>query len=298
MTRILITGIAVHDIVFKVGVMPRDQGKHYASAREEVVGGIAANASISVARLGGEAHIATCLGRDFTGRAIADALAADGVHNDGIEWTDCQSSLSAILVDDDGERLLINHADSLLFEREARLIEAWSGPLDAVMTDTRWRRGALATLDLARRRGLPGLVDFDRVPEDGGLEIVRAATHVVFGEAGLQLFSGIDDLVEALRWAAKQTRAFVAVTAGSRGTLWHDGSEIRSMPAFEVAAVDTLGAGDVFHGAFALALGEGQGIEQGLRFASAAAALKCLTFGGGRGAPTRAELERFIGERS
>ena len=58
--------------------------------------------------------------------------------------------------------------------------------------------------------------------------------------------------------------------------------------------VDTLGAGDVWHGAFALALAEGQGERQSVRFASAVAAIKCTRFGGRAGTPTRDEVERFL----
>jgi sugar/nucleoside kinase (ribokinase family) len=63
---------------------------------------------------------------------------------------------------------------------------------------------------------------------------------------------------------------------------------------FPVDAVDTLAAGDVFHGAFALALLEGGDPLQALRFAAAAAAIKCSRFGGGMAAPTRAEVDRFL----
>ncbi|MDR0440933.1 MAG: PfkB family carbohydrate kinase, partial [Candidatus Accumulibacter sp.] len=61
-----------------------------------------------------------------------------------------------------------------------------------------------------------------------------------------------------------------------------------------VKVVDTLAAGDVFHGAFALALVEGKNIEDAARFACAAASLKCTRFGGRLGCPTRAEVEEFL----
>jgi len=61
-----------------------------------------------------------------------------------------------------------------------------------------------------------------------------------------------------------------------------------------VHTVDTLGAGDVFHGAFALAITEKQELRQALRFASAAAALKCTRFGGAFAAPQRAEVEELL----
>jgi sulfofructose kinase len=66
------------------------------------------------------------------------------------------------------------------------------------------------------------------------------------------------------------------------------------MAVFPVAAVDTLGAGDTFHGAFALALAEGCDLLTGMRFAAAAAALKCTRFGGIAGTPTRTEVDAFL----
>jgi sulfofructose kinase len=90
------------------------------------------------------------------------------------------------------------------------------------------------------------------------------------------------------------TGARLACTSGGDGVFWLDGEEMRHLPAFPVEAVDTLGAGDVFHGALALALGEGQGEEEALRFASAAAALKCTAFGGGSVSPTRAAVRAFL----
>jgi sulfofructose kinase len=81
---------------------------------------------------------------------------------------------------------------------------------------------------------------------------------------------------------------------GSDGIMWLDGGVLRRMSAYRVEAVDTTGAGDVFHGALALVLGEGQATESALRFASATAALKCTRFGGGAGTPSRDEVERFL----
>ena len=75
---------------------------------------------------------------------------------------------------------------------------------------------------------------------------------------------------------------------------WLDGDEVTALPTFRVKAVDTLAAGDVFHGAFALALAEGRAIADAMRFAAATAALKCTRFGGGTGAPTGAKSRNFL----
>ena len=71
---------------------------------------------------------------------------------------------------------------------------------------------------------------------------------------------------------------------------------VRRMPVVAVEAVDTLAAGDVFHGAFALALAERMEETQALRFAAASAALKCTRHGGGAGAPRRAEVQHVLRE--
>jgi sulfofructose kinase len=77
-----------------------------------------------------------------------------------------------------------------------------------------------------------------------------------------------------------------------------DGDGMATVPGFRVAAVDTLGAGDVWHGAFALALAERRPEAAAVRFANAAAALKVGRAGGRRGAPTRAEVDRFLSEHA
>jgi sulfofructose kinase len=83
-------------------------------------------------------------------------------------------------------------------------------------------------------------------------------------------------------------------TDGARGTFWLESGEISHLPAHEVKVVDTLGAGDVFHGALALAVAEGQAMCDAVAFASAAAAIKVTRFGGRAGAPTRAEVEHLL----
>src|SRR5712691_12532185 len=92
------------------------------------------------------------------------------------------------------------------------------------------------------------------------------------------------------------TDAFFAVTNGPGPVLWRDRGTIRETPVLAIEAVDTLGAGDVFHGAFTLALVEGRAVESALRFAAAAAGLKCSRFGGSAVAPRRAEVDALLAE--
>ena len=84
------------------------------------------------------------------------------------------------------------------------------------------------------------------------------------------------------------------MTDGANGLWWHDGTGVHHQDAYPIKAIDTLGAGDVFHGACVLALAEGAPFKEALRFSAAAAALKCSRFGGIAGAPNRAETEIFL----
>ena len=108
--------------------------------------------------------------------------------------------------------------------------------------------------------------------------------------------TGTDDPAEGLARAAGMTDAWLAVTAGEKGCYWRGDTSLCHMPAFQVTVRDTLGAGDVFHGALALALAEGQAAAAALRFASAAAALKCTRLGGRAGIPTRSEVDTLLQE--
>ena len=138
------------------------------------------------------------------------------------------------------------------------------------------------------------IVDVDRAMSlrEG---LLTASTHLVFSSEPLQETAGCDDEGEALRKIAKLTPSFLAGTRGPRGTIWLDEhGELQETPAYPVHTVDTLGAGDVFHGAFTLAITEKQELRQALRFASAAAALKCTRFGGALAAPQRLEVEELL----
>ena len=294
MARVLTLGITVLDTVLQVGALPTSGGKTYATGRAEVVGGIAANAAIAIVRLGGEAALVSRVGDDLVGERIIAGLAAAGVDTGLVEWLNgVRSSISTILVDAAGERLLVNHADPALFRGTPDLDAV---TMDAVMTDTRWPEGALAALRRARALGVPGVLDYDRHSDRLSPELLAAASHVVFGRQGLEALTGTADVAAGLLQVQGATGAWLACTSGGDGVHWLAGDALRHLPAFPVEAVDTLAAGDVFHGAFALALAEGQSEHAAMRFASAAAALKCRRFGGGSVSPTRAEVEAFLAE--
>jgi sulfofructose kinase len=203
------------------------------------------------------------------------------------------SSLSAIVIDGAGERTVFSHRPGGLADARVTDPDAVLDGIDAVLVDNRFPEMVLPLMQAARARGLPVVLDGDR-PTRETAALIALATHAVFAEDGLSATTGTGDVAEGLAQAAGMTAGLVAVTLGGRGVVWRDGDALHRLPAFAVEVVDTLGAGDVFHGAFALAVAEGQGVADATRFASAAAALKCTGFGGRLATPTRAAVEALL----
>jgi sulfofructose kinase len=300
MTRILCIGIVVVDFVYRYGSLPRGPGKHIADGMEAVVGGMAANAAVAATRLGARAALLSRVGEDPNGTFALAELEWHGLDLRGVEHVrGVPTSLSAVAVDDEGERMLFNHQDRrLLLDADAPPEPAYR-QFDAVLDDTRWPAAGSTGLQLARARGVPAIADIDHEIEPRWLaSTLSSASHVVFSRDGLAACLGIDGVDAGLAEARRLAPGRIAVTLGADGVAWLDGTTVRHLPAFPVRAVDTLGAGDVFHGALAVALAEGRPWPDALVFASAAAAVKCSRPSGRGSFPTRADLQRLMEQRA
>ena len=295
---ILCAGIIVLDEVFQVERFPEPDGKTQAHDFFMVSGGCAANAAVAIARLGGRAALAGPLGGprgdDPNGDRVLDALAREHVDCSAcVRLAGIASPLSAIFIDATGERMIVTYRDRRIADASpgdpARLVAS----ADAMLADNRYPDFVRPILQAARARGIPAVLDADR-PTGLDEDLFGIASHVVLSGECLRATTRHDDLAEGLAAVAGVTQAFLAVTDGPRDILWLDGGKLRRSPAFVVKAVDTLGAGDAFHGGFTLALAEGRDIAAALRFAAATAAIKCTRIGGSAGAPTRAEVEALL----
>jgi sulfofructose kinase len=275
-------------------------GRKHAAQRHDVVGGgLAANAAVTVARLGGAAALVGVIGDDETGNSVLAGLRAEDVDTRLVrQVVDVATPFSAVIVSVDGARTIVNHNPPELL---AQPCPDLAGVVcDAVLVDGRWPAGTIAALSLARRRGIPGVVDVDRSTVDAAVlaSCLDLASHLIFSEDALRELTGTSSAIDGLRRISRETGAHVSVTLGARGVVWIDGDAVRSLDAFDVDAVDTTGAGDVFHGAATLALAEGADEARAFAFASAAAALKCTRPGAQAGIPSRSEVDDLLDRTS
>jgi sulfofructose kinase len=298
MTSVLIAGVAVLDFIFRLEEMPRRAEKFRAKEAAVTGGGCAANAAVAAARLGGQAMLAARLGADEIGDLIVAGLTRDGVDCSLVRrFEGARSSFSSVFVDRNGERQIVNFRDMAISFDADWLKTMLEVRFDAALADTRWPQGAAAVLSEARKRGRPGVLDAEAPMDEAG-DALRAASHVAFSAQGLRDFSGERDLGEGLARARRELGAWVCVTDGANGVSYLGTEQDGHVPAFPVEVVDTLGAGDVWHGAFALRLGEGSAEVEAIRFANAVAAIKCTRFGGRAGTPTRSEAEALMKEHA
>ena len=104
---------------------------------------------------------------------------------------------------------------------------------------------------------------------------------------------GRDDPEAALPRLRRRPGQVVGITLGAEGVLLLEGERATHVPAPRVEAVDTTGAGDVFHGAYAAAIARREGAEEAARYAATAAAMACRSFGARAGLPGHDEVVAF-----
>ena len=293
--RILCIGIPVRDLIYKIEEVPARGNKVSASAFSEISGGNALNAAITISRLGARVKLCGPLGREAANAPIYASMHQEGIDTSGlIEMDGLTTPMSNVMIDPSGERTIVTYRDPRLWSVKLPPPDELLQDVDAILTENRCAEFVTDVCAEATRRGLPVVVDADRVmsQREG---ILNASSHIIFSEEALQATAGLQDNIGALRKIAGLTPAFLGVTSGAKGVTWlgEDGVP-KHARAFPVHTVDTLGAGDAFHGAFTVGMAEGQDIAAAMRFAAATAALKCTREGGAFASPQRADVDRFL----
>ncbi|SHF46837.1 PfkB family carbohydrate kinase [Vibrio gazogenes] len=287
-------GITVLDRIQQVESLPSGGGKYIAKDYFEVGGGPAATAAVAVAKLGHAVDFIGRVGQDSVAETLLTELNKYGVNTDKTIHIDAASSaFSVILVDNQGERIIVNYQDPSLSRDPSPLKNIDFSRYTTILTDVRWPEGTEYALQQAKNYGIPSVLDADMSPDPID-SLVKLADHVAFSEPGLEKFTGCADPIEGLKIAQKQTSGKVYVTVGSQGCYWLENQDVCHEPVIKVNVVDTTGAGDVFHGALAVAVAEAKQSRESIVFSNTVAALKCTKRGGREGIPTRVEVDQKL----
>ncbi len=295
--HVLCIGHAALDRVFRVQNLPTGPTKMRALEYIESGGGMAANAAVAVARLGGQAEIWSRIGEDDVGVRIRAGLDSEGVDTRYVtRFDEARSSTSMIIVDDRGERIVIGARDVQMPSSTGWLpLERIAG-VDVVLGDLRWMEAVRVVFGEARAANIPTVLDVDLGGREAVPELLQLTDFAIFAEPALVDLFPDTDLAGGLERAMLHGARHAGVTMGAKGYMWRDAFGGGHVDGFRVDAVDTTGAGDAFHGAFALGLAEGMPPLACARFAAAAAAMKCRRLGSRAGLPRRREVDRFLAD--
>jgi len=287
MNRIICAGLIAVDIVFELSTFPTKGTKNRATTSKMITGGGALNAASAIAGLGANACLVGAIGDDALGEFLRNKMLERHIDDQFVAIIPgVPTSRSANIITADGDRTIINHRDSLLIPHNFELPSDLT--FDAVLVDTRWPEGAKRIVEAARHAGKPSVIDAE-APVALASDALSLASHVVFSEQGLADFCGGSD-AGALQRAAHKLSSWCAVTRGANPVLCHDGKQLTEVPTPTVKALNTLGAGDVWHAAFTLALSQGRAEIDAVGWANTVATLKVSRAIQNDAMPTAAEV--------
>jgi sulfofructose kinase len=288
---VLCIGHASYDLVLSVDHHPGPDEKCFAQGLIGAGGGPAANAAVTVARLGGKTAFAGYLGFDHFGNLHLDELRSEGVLTDLVVRGNSPTPLSAILVKPEGTRTVIAYRAGMpvLDPEQVDFSHVHS---KAILFDGHEPSISVPLAIEARGRNIVTVLDAGSV-HTGTVRLVALCGNVIASEKFARDFCKEKDPLKAVRSIAAMCQVAV-VTLGAGGLVWAAGEKSGEIPAFPVDAVDTTGAGDIFHGAFALRKAMGEDLPSALRYASAAAAIGCTRMGARPGIPRKQEVQEFL----
>ena len=292
-------GLNMTDLLVVVERFPRPDSKQPIRRHAYSPGGQAASAMVACARLGWRARYVGCFGDDDNGQRGQSSLAAEGVDVGACRVApDTRNGMSVILVDEGtGERTVLWTRDPGLKLRPDDVDPAAVCAGRVLLVDCHETASATTAARAARRAGIRTIVDVEHV-RDGIDALLAEIDVIVTAQDFPAALTGKDPPGAALRAIRDAYRpALVCMTLGAEGSLALVGDVEVKTPAFRVPVVDTTGAGDVFRGGLIsgwLRGGDGAQVEDVLRYANAAAALKCRGLGAREASPTPAELDALL----
>jgi sulfofructose kinase len=261
-------------------------------------GGPTATALVALKRLGLTAAYIGKVGGDGFGAQMLEELRREGVDvSSAVVERGATSQYAFIMVNaGSAARTILWTRGSVSRLKPAEVDLALISSARGIFIDDLEPEGALVAAEEARARSIPVLMDAGSL-RDGVRELLPRCDYIIASELFAEQLSGSRDLRTSLKIIRSFGPKASVVTLGENGCAYLSGNDVVAVPGFAVEAVDTTGAGDVFHGAYLFAVLEGWDTLRACTFANAVAALKCRKLGGRAGIPSLPEALAFLGRR-
>ena len=259
-------------------------------------GGPASTALVTLSRLGIATSFLGSISDDYFGVEIADGLKKERVDTSFLKITPGHTSQFAFIVitKDTGKRTIFWHRGSVphLKPEDVDLTLFPSAPLlhlDGLMTDA-----SIEAAKQAKKREMKVVLDAGTMRE-GYRELLLHVDILIASEGFAEPLVGASASPEtSLKALRELCPGDVIITLGSKGSIGYDHGEIIFQKALSIKAVDTTGAGDVYHGAYIYGILQGWDMNECMRFATVASGLKCRVIGAQEGIPRLGEIKKFM----
>ena len=274
-------------------------GKGRILRSESRIGGNARTALTTVAALGYPAAYLATVGTSPTGDMAMADMQSHGLDTRFIERLAGADPVEAtVTITSDGERYIAFDDSSLAsttLPSDATVDKALTVAKTLIVDATTAPPGTADVVKRARSNGIPIVLDAERIASPAVPALLEEADHVVVPLGFGAQVTGRQDPKHIVSTLWNDNRAAIVLTDGTNGAFASDGpSQVTHVPAFAVAAVDTTGCGDVFHGAYAWSLAREDSMQERVRIASAAAAVVAALPIGARRVPTVEQITYLL----
>lgn len=298
--RIAVVGSINMDLVIRCQRLPVPGETVMADSSREICGGKGANQAVAAARAGGEVSMIGRVGNDAFAERLVDNLKAEQIQCNGIRWSDCESGVAIVPVEESGQNsiMVVPGANGAVCPEDVAASEPIISGADVLLLQLEVPvETVAAAIELAKKRGVR--VVLDPAPAQQLPDALFDVDLLCPNQSEASVLTGIE--VESEKQVAAAAESLhqrgaknVAITLGERGTWLFDGQHGELIPTIEVTAKDTTAAGDAFAGALAVRWSETGDLVEAVRFANVAGALSASKDGAQPSMATRKEIDKKL----
>jgi len=289
----------VDDLLY-VDYFPKPDTKMRMATRLRAGGGQAATALVTVARQGLRAAFCGVLGDDELSSFTVREMEREGVDCSSVVYqADARPHYAIVIVNQNPPQRSIIYTDEGVFDvPDSYLTEEFVKSCRVLFMDSTLTSAGRRLIELSRRFHIPLVADLELNSNPLLADFAQEIDHLIIGTEMAEHLTGSSDPHVAVEKLRNADRSCCVVTAGKEGCWYSVGSgPVQHVPAMTIeSVVDTTGCGDVFHGAYAACIAQGESIDLAVQVAVYAAGLKATKAGGRAGIPDRATVDRYLAQ--
>ncbi|MDC2866930.1 ribokinase [Bacillus sp. BP-3] len=290
MPNIVVVGSISVDLVAISKKRPKAGETVIGEAFHTVPGGKGANQAVAAVRLGANVAMVGAIGNDNYGKLVRKNLENEHIFNEYVEAVTHETTGVAhiVLAEEDNSIIVVQGANRSVNEQLVNRAKDLLTKADMVVLQLEIPLKTVKyVLHICEEHQIPVILNpapAQKLPK----EVLQKATYITPNEHECRIV--LDDFTSPIELLLEKYPNKLLMTEGRNGVRFHNGKEVVHVPSISVEVVDTTGAGDTFNGALAVAIAEGEELQQAICFANIAAGISVTKLGAQGGMPSRDKL--------